>query len=530
LTNFYIAGVIHPARLSLVALAGLLATLGWSSWRPDELGAVEGRVLAGDEPLAAARVGWQTRPERVLADAAGRFRLPAPPRPAQRIAAWKEGYYIGTAAAEPRSPMRIVLSKHPRDDCDDYAWVDPNPDPAHEHNCANCHAEIYRQWSASAHAGAAINRHFLDVFAGTDWSGQPGRGWSFADAHPEARAVCVACHLPGVAADDPVAEDPRLASGVAREGIHCDICHKVAATSLSAHPELVGIEHGRLALDMVRPRAGRQIFFGPLDDAERGQDTYAPIYRSSLYCASCHEGTLFGTRAYTTFSEWRGSAYARAGVQCQNCHMKPDGVLTNIAPGHGGVEREPGTLASHRLAGASDAAFLRSAVELRVDARQEAGVGIALTTTVRPIGVGHRLPTGSPDRHLILLVQAQDRHGAELSPTSGPVIGPEGGWGPRAERNYGGAPGKIYGKLLEDAEGDSPAPFWNAVALRGDTRLAPDEVDSQRFVFAGTEAPSPLRVRVRVRLIYRSFYKSVLDAKAWPDPDITLADQTVHVE
>src|SRR5207244_7472645 len=95
----------------------------------------------------------------------------------------------------------------------------------------------------------------------------------------------------------------------------------------------LGVTHGRYILGLLRPAEG-QLFFGPLDDVDRGEDALAPIYGESRYCASCHEGVVFGVRVYSTYSEWLDSPARREGKQCQTCHMTPTGTLTHLAPGH----------------------------------------------------------------------------------------------------------------------------------------------------------------------------------------------------
>ena len=70
----------------------------------------------------------------------------------------------------------------------------------------------------------------------------------------------------------------------------------------------------------------KQLFFGPLDDVDRGEDAFSPLYRESRYCASCHEGIVFGVHVYSTYSEWLSSPARRAGKQCQDCHMAPTGA------------------------------------------------------------------------------------------------------------------------------------------------------------------------------------------------------------
>src|SRR5439155_17283988 len=109
-------------------------------------------------------------------------------------------------------------------------------------------------------------------------------------------------------------------------GVHCDFCHKIAGVSLAK----LGQEHGRFAYQMLRPKEG-QLFFGPLDDAGRGEETFSPLYHESRYCASCHEGTVLGAKVYTTYSEWLASPARKQGKQCQDCHMQPTGTMTNMA-------------------------------------------------------------------------------------------------------------------------------------------------------------------------------------------------------
>jgi hypothetical protein len=477
-------------------------------------------------PAAGARVGFQGCSPRVTTDCNGQFCLPDSSRGTGRVVAWLPGYFIVGADSRGNRPITIRLKKHPTDDSPDYRWVDPSPDPAAELNCANCHADIYRQWSASSHAGAAVNKHFLNMFDGSDWSGRPNIGWNFSRDQPDALAVCSACHLPTVAADDPIVEAPSRASGITREGIHCDFCHKIADTALRREPQFLGLTHGRDALRLVRPAGEQQIFFGPLDDVDGGRDTFSPLYRSSYYCASCHEGTLFGTKAYETFSEWAASSYARRGVECQHCHMKPDGTTRNIAPGHGGIDRDPNTLSTHHFPGSMDEFFLRSSVELTLEAHL-ADRAVRATATVRSVNVGHRLPTGSPERHLLLIVRATDEHGNVLAQQSGPSIPSAGGVGLREAGNLAGSPGKLFGKLLRGPGGDSPAPFWQAIDLDSDTRLLPDQPDRTTFTFDLADSHGP--VRLEARLIYRRFYKAIADEKSWPDADVVLAERTVEI-
>jgi hypothetical protein len=373
--------------------------------------------------------------------------------------------------------------------------VDPTPDPRRPHNCGNCHADIHREWAGSGHARSATNRRFRNLYDGTDWHGKPNVGWNMIADYPDGAGVCAACHSP--TADPAGSFDLRdLTQGPpGLSGVHCDYCHKIQALAGGD----IGLSHGRYNLSLLRPSKG-QIFFGPLDDVDRGEDVFSPLQRDSKYCASCHEGTVFGVHVYGTYTEWLASPAAREGKQCQSCHMRPTGAMTNVAPGHGGVERDSRTLANHTFFAGSKEAMLRDALRLDLLAAR-AGDEVRAVVRVRADNVGHAVPTGFPDRNLVMVVQAFDADGRELP---------------------GGA-SRLYAKLLVGPDGKAPAPFWRADAAFRDTRLRPGVPDESLHSFPASAKS------VRARLIYRRFWPEVADAKGWPDNETTVRDVRVEV-
>jgi hypothetical protein len=498
-------------RLGLIVLlVGLCALVLWrvAPSRPVAPAPISGQVREGDRPVEGARVRWKGTAAETLTDADGHFRLPSLSAETGRLTAWKEGYLIGSIPAK-QQPRTIDLARLPATDNEDYSWVDPAPDPKHPHNCANCHAFIYEEWSASAHAHSVDNRHFLNLYNGSDWHGQPGRGWSLLAEHPDGSGVCSSCHAPTAGLADPAYYDLPQLRGVAARGVHCDYCHKVTGTAGK-----VGLTHGRFGLQLLRPAEG-QLFFGPLDDVDRGEDTYSPLYQQSRYCASCHEGTVFGVHVYSTYTEWLASLARVQGKECQTCHMTPTGTLTNMAPGKGGIERDPQTLANHRFFAGSQLDMLRRC--LKMSARLVSGPeGVAVEVTLRAEDVGHRVPTGFVDHHLLLAVEAFDGSGRPLRPGADDVLPSLAG------KELAGVAGRIYGKVLHDFEGRSPAPFWHADSACKDTRLAPGQVERVTFAFpAGVE-------RVRVRLLHRRFWQEVADVKGWPDNEVVVFEQTLQ--
>jgi hypothetical protein len=486
--------------LLLLALLAGLAGLVLPAFRTSF---VEGIVGEDDGPLAGVRVRYKGEAIYTVTDAAGRFHLPER-SPSRQVTAWKQGYFIGGTRSS-SSLLTIPLVRLPGEDNDEYEWVDPAPNAAAIHNCANCHAEIYRQWSHSGHARSVNGRHFRNVYEGTDWHGNANVGWGLLTQYPDGAGVCASCHAP--AAKE---YDLRQVQGVAAHGVHCDYCHKIESVADGT----IGLTHGRFNLRLLRPSEG-QLFFGNLDDVDRGEDAYSPLYRDSRYCASCHEGIVFGVHVYSTFSEWQASPAAREGKQCQDCHMKPTGRTTNIAPGHGGIERDPYTLSNHRFFDGSQETMLRRAVKAAAHFERRTD-GLHVRILLWAEGVGHRLPTGFVDRHLLLVVEGQTAEGRAVPPLSGPklpaLVGEE----------LAGRPGRLYARLLRDFEGRSPAPFWLATPDTPlDTRIIPDKVEEVLFHF-----PVAL-TRLRFRVLYRRFWPEVARAKQWPQDDLLVLEQIV---
>lgn len=478
-----------------------------------------GRVLDDAGPAANASVGLQGSRTRVQSDPQGKFTLTGP-LSSSRVVASKPGYYnAGASPPEGAGPVEIRLRRHSTEDHAGYAWVSSYPSLDEPEQCGNCHQEIFREWSTGAHAQSATNPHFRNLYDGTDGRGNEDIGWSLLREMPEAGGVCYSCHVPTLEPGVRLVRDVRTASGVAREGVHCDFCHKIAEVSR----ESAGLNHGRFAVQLLRPGPDVQLFFGSMDDAERGNAVYSPLYRESRYCGVCHEGIVLGTHAYSEYSEWLASPAFREGVQCQDCHMAPTGHLHNVAPGRGGVDRDPNTLANHRSTRGS-AAELRRHVSLEVRANRSPDA-IDVAAEIRLRGVGHRLPTGYPDRALILWLTAKDSHGGDLAVLEGPRLPLLAGKGRPEEGGLAGQPGKMFAKILQGLDGAMPVPYWVPNRVIADNRLLPDQTDRLRFRFR----PPDGKAEIVARLIYRRFSKYLADQKAWPDTETLVDTKTVRL-
>jgi hypothetical protein len=492
--------------VSLGLLVGLLAVLA-GPWPPPRATApveVTGVVTDGEAPLAGAVVRLKGGSLHTYTDANGWFHLPS--RPGARWTAWQPGFLIAGARDEGK-PLHLRLERLPAEDHEEYAWVDPAPDRTREQACANCHAEIYREWLGSGHSRSATGRHFRNLYDGTSWDGRANVGWGLVNEHPDGAGVCAACHAP--AAPESAFLDLRQVRGPAG-GIHCDYCHKIADVGDSRD----GLNFGRFAHRLLRPAKG-QLFFGPLDDVDRGEDSRAALYRDSRYCASCHEGVVFGVHVYSTYSEWLESPARREGKQCQHCHMAPTGKMTNFAPGHGGIERDPATLGNHRFFQPSQAAMLARCLRLSVESDPVEKGTVCVRVCLSAQEVGHRVPTGFIDRQLVLVVEGSNAQGQTLALQDGPrlpaAVGPE----------LVGQPGRLFARLLHDEQGRAPVPFWRAEPEAQDTRLQPGKAEEMVFTF-----PAALE-RVRVRVLSRRFWDEVVRSKGWPQGDQVVVERVV---
>ena len=228
-------------------------------------------------------------------------------------------------------------------------------------DCGLCHPRQYEEWRDSWHAGATS-------------PGLLGQIEAFDD---ETRTLCLDCHAPRAEQQaELVASSPPADVG----GVDCAGCHV---------------------------RSHRR--FGPRDrpSTPHGPVRAEPLFRSSQFCAPCHQFTpegvaINGKLLENTLEEWRGSRHAADGVTCQGCHM-PDG--------------------SHRFLGIHDPGMLRRGLALHVTRTPE-----AIVATLVNRGAGHALPTYITPRIRLLASNASRTRSTELVIQRSMDWQPRGGW------------------------------------------------------------------------------------------------------
>jgi hypothetical protein len=490
------------------------------------------------------------------------------------VTAWAPGYYIGMITTTLTTvPVTITVKRHYTTDNPDYDWFSRDGVMGAA-ACGNCHVQ-YSEWKADAHAQAAVNPRFLTMYTGADIHGnkgqltrrdaqgnvlppdltQPYYGPGFRLDYPNRAGNCATCHTPlaskipntqncgwsGCHTDVttewsqgiiPRAPSPLDLKGNAAEGITCDFCHKIGDVYLDQktglpYPDMPGI----LSVRLYRPKEGEQLFFGTFDDVPE-PDTYLPLLEESAFCAPCHFGIFGGivgrgevkdgVLIYNSYGEWLESPYSapETGKTCQECHMPPVDYQYFVFPEMGGLPRDPHRIHSHRMPGAADEILLQNAVTMTTTAQLQDDQ-VLVEVHITNDKTGHHVPTDSPLRHLILVVQATDADGHLLPLLAGPVL-------PDWTGDYAGQPGRTYAKILQDEwTGETPTgAYWRPVRIVADTRLAAFATDVSRYVFRAS-ASQP--VTVEARLLFRRAFQQLAKLKGWNDPDIVMEQERITV-
>jgi hypothetical protein len=249
--------------------------------------------------------------------------------------------------------------------------------------CNACHWAAHDTWSGSAHAKAWSDEVFQTALKSAGGS-----------------TTCTSCHLPLASQHDQLAAGyvdgdltrPRLQANAAfdltlrGEGVTCAACHVREGTIVGTRP----------APDAPHPVAVSAELSDP------------------AMCATCHQLSWpDGDRPfYDTYGEWKGSAYATAGVTCQDCHMAPTTGAT--------VPGSDGTLPSHALG--ADPRRAISALLSMPKASVVRGQPVDVSLTLQNTGAGHSFPTGNPFKQYRVEVVLLDAANKELAPAFSTVL------------------------------------------------------------------------------------------------------------
>lgn len=481
----------------------------------------------------------------------------------QYISVWAPGYYIETfrCNGNPKFEYPVTLRALNSVDNPNYAWVDADIRSNRTLNCAACHSDPfsglneYSEWDMDGHANVFVEPYFWTMYMGSNTSQTAAStdGLSFRSDYPGETGQCVFCHAPaalpllqrGISWPTGNTPFPGQRINVETEGVTCDVCHKVSAVLIGENNLPFEDRPGVLSLTFQRPSSNDVFYFGPRSDHKPGvpensggiehMAACSPVFSESEFCAACHYGKFFDSLIYNSYGEWLGSDYGKKKINslenknyrsCQDCHM----VSSQAVDGSSLAARSACSQRNHSFRDFSHNMMKRDntgtpilvqgAATVNVDAGKDEGK-IKVKVTVVNTGAGHKLPTDSPLRHLILVVEARDTNGKLLAQLDGPTI-PEWGGLDDQPGGYAGQPGEIYANILKDkVTGTIPAiDYWNPTIPAwndSDSRLVPLKEERSDYSFV---APSRGEVFVTAKLFYRYAFLEVILKNGWPLHDV----------
>ena len=250
--------------------------------------------------------------------------------------------------------------------------------------CNACHYQVHDAWAGSAHAHAWGDPVFQ---AAVERAGDS--------------TACKACHLPlanqhsrladgyldGDLARPDLKPNPLWDPALMSEGVTCAACHVRDGVVLGPRDCDSAPHPVRASQELVSPEL----------------------------CAACHQLTWPGADKpfYDTYGEWKASAYAAAGIRCQDCHMPlvagPATATRAAAQAAHGLQAEPARALS---------------VLVGVDMPEiQRGAAYPVHVRIQNTGAGHAVPTGSPFQSWTFELSLVSAAGKELAPTHQVTVG-----------------------------------------------------------------------------------------------------------
>jgi hypothetical protein len=375
--------------------------------------------------------------------------------------------------------------------------------------CSGCHVSQVEQHFASHHEKSFTSPLFQAQYFEMVLP-RAARDPSIA----EDALRCTACHSPvsyannrGRATSAGVT-DPSLA------GVTCDLCHTI------------------VGFDGAEPRNGNFIVspgptkYGPFRKTGSHHGAFNELQTKSELCAICHEAVnAHGVRVKATFSEWKQSAFAKQGVQCQDCHMSKDGVFVDGGRYESGrvsadsLSNAPSRdkIYSHRFPGIHSGAAVEGAVGVGIagePARVQAGRPATITVWVDNTHTAHCLPTGSADLRLLWLeVTARIGDRTLALPADNRARGTWAAVGENSDDALviaGDVPlgSRLYRAVYFDRRNHQTLASFDATSIAFDNRLQPGEKRREAYTL---EIPRDATgsIQVEARLRYRAFPTSL---------------------
>lgn len=355
--------------------------------------------------------------------------------------------------------------------------------------CGSCHTEIYAEWRISTHARAW--KDDAQFMAELEKSGTGGR---------DVRWMCVNCHTP--------LENQleTLVTGL--------IDNRVEAPKLVANPRFdARLQQDAITCASCHVRDG--VVLGPFGDTNAPHPVKKePALLNASACTQCHQAQMNFEQialacVFNTGAEYSQSPYAQRGDSCQTCHMPAVARgLTPLSPvrhtrrhwfGGSLIPKSPGLAAELKPL----EAFYPDGLTVRwvsVPDPLPAGKSIVLKLEMENARAGHALPTGDPERFLLVQAEAFDANGKSI--------------GRREER---------VGSVFE---------WWPKVKKLSDNRLLPKEKRQFELPFR-VPLTGPVQLKLQAskwRLSAENMKFHHLEGKSVPGRTFLSETKTVRVK
>jgi hypothetical protein len=300
--------------------------------------------------------------------------------------------------------------------------------------CARCHVDIHENWKISMHAMSLED----PIFKVALLQAQVKHGESI-------REYCLFCHAPVVQFN----KDYYLRDPITKEGVTCDFCHSVVASRPGDREKPYDLQPG-----LVK--------HGPLKgvNSPAHETKMSEIHLRSEFCGGCHElVNANGVLVMGTYTEWKEGPYSAEDVHCQNCHMPLAYDQKVLDPK---IKESTSLVTAHEFRGGHSQINLRHAATIEVEVVRE-GSTARIITYVTNKESGHRLPTGTPARRVVLIVTTKDDEGNVIAEIR-----------------------RVYRKVLVDEDGivleDNGDQILRSVRIYSDNRIAPRETRKEEFL------------------------------------------------
>jgi len=297
--------------------------------------------------------------------------------------------------------------------------------------CKGCHEDHFRNWRTGLHAFTFNNPIFTAAYQK-----------AYTETEGKAARICLPCHAPTAI----VTGDYQAKLEITREGVTCDFCHTVTEVKMDIPAGFVN-KTGPVKFSPGKERKPK--------DKEHAV-AHSEDFASSKLCAGCHKlVNSHGLSVMDTYNEWNESAVKKEGKSCRTCHMKKiEGVKV---PGAGFTEISDHSL-SHTVA------TMKDAVTLQIKKPKKSSGPMAVEVVVTNAKAGHSIPTGTPERKLVVEVSTFDEKGALVE---------------KQER--------VYRRVVADAAGteifSGGDVFLHGVKITQDNRLKSGESRTEKFTF-----------------------------------------------